>query len=170
MRIRRDPGIGPGGITTTSGQAGDATATAPRRSRRGHVGTAVARRFSAACSSVGQARQFLREQFVPASYDPGVEIVALMLSELATNAVQHAGTAFEVGIWVTPDPEGRSVLVRVTDEGPGFPVPQEPPADAPHGRGLRIVESLASSWGVEEQRGRSGKTVWFTARVGPGAS
>ena len=90
-----------------------------------------------------------------------------MLSELATNAVQHARTEFEVGIWVTPDGEGRSVLVRVTDQAPGFPVPQDPPADAPHGRGLRIIESLAAGWGVEMEHDRPGKTVWFTARVGP---
>jgi anti-sigma regulatory factor (Ser/Thr protein kinase) len=89
-----------------------------------------------------------------------------MLSELATNAVQHAETDFEVAIWVTPDAEGRSVLVRVTDEAPGRPVPLDPRADEPHGRGLRIVESLAAGWGVESQQGCPGKTVWFRSRLG----
>jgi anti-sigma regulatory factor (Ser/Thr protein kinase) len=91
-----------------------------------------------------------------------------MVSELATNAVQHAETEFEVAIWVTPDAEGRAVLVRVTDSSPGFPVLQEPVADEPRGRGLRIVESLAAGWGVESQQGCPGKTVWFSARLGSG--
>ncbi len=57
--------------------------------------------------------------------------------------------------------------VRVTDEAPGFPVPQQPPPDCPRGRGLRIVESLADAWGIEVQHGRPGKTVWFTSRLEP---
>jgi anti-sigma regulatory factor (Ser/Thr protein kinase) len=142
--------------------------TAPGDSSTGRVGTAVSRRFPAVCASVWQARHFLRDQLDSVSYDPDVEFLALMLSELATNAVQHAGTEFAVGIWVTPDAEGRSVLVRVTDTAHGFPVPQEPTADAPHGRGLHIVESLADGWGIEMQQSRPGKTVWFRARVGPG--
>jgi two-component sensor histidine kinase len=93
-----------------------------------------------------------------------------MVSELATNAVQHAQTEFEVGIWVTPDADGRSVLVRVTDNAPGSPAPQNPPVDAAHGRGLRIVEALAARWGVEQEEFGPGKTVWFRARVGPGAA
>lgn len=90
-----------------------------------------------------------------------------MLSELATNAVQHARTAFEVAIWVTPQAEGHAVLVRVTDGATGCPVARDAPADASHGRGLRIVESLAAGWGVEVPQGRPGKTVWFKANVGP---
>ena len=132
------------------------------RSTRGAV--TVARRFPAACRSVGEARHFLVEQ-IGGCCHRDVELLALMVSELATNAVQHAGTEFEVAVTMTPDAEGCDVLVRVTDEGPGFCALRVTPADAPHGRGLRIVESLAGAWGVEEQSGRSGKTVWFTARV-----
>ena len=89
-----------------------------------------------------------------------------MLSELATNVVQHASTEFEVEISVTPDAGGRSVRVRVSDEAPGFPTPQEPGMDAPHGRGLRIVESLADAWVIEVRRDRPGKTVWFDSLLG----
>lgn len=129
----------------------------------------IARRFPASCGSVGLARHFLVEHLGGGS-DEDVALVALMLSELATNAVQHAATEFEVAMTVTPDGAGRLVIVSVRDEAPGFPSPQEPPAEAPHGRGLRIVDALADAWGVEVQGDRPGKTVWFEARVGAGAA
>ena len=37
--------------------------------------------------------------------------------------------------------------------------------DAPHGRGLHIVRTLADAWGIEMQRDRPGKTVWFSSTV-----
>jgi hypothetical protein len=98
-------------------------------------------------------------------YIEGVELVALMLSELATNAVQHAGTEFEVDITMTREASLYCLRVGVTDQSPGLPVLPEPAADAPHGRGLRIVESLADAWGIEIRRGHPGKTVWFVARL-----
>ena len=88
----------------------------------------------------------------------------LMLSELATNAVQHAATEFEVGVRVAPD--GHRVRVEVTDAAAGFPTPQEQIADAPHGRGLHIVRTLADAWGIEMRRDRPGKTVWFSLPLG----
>jgi PAS domain S-box-containing protein len=125
------------------------------------------RHFPATGRSVGRARSFLL-QAVAAGGDDGPDL-ALMLSELATNAVQHAATGFDVTITLGAPDDGadgaRWVRVSVRDEAPGYPAPQEPAADAPHGRGLRIVESLADAWGVEVQRGRPGKTVWFASRV-----
>ena len=126
------------------------------------------RHFPAIPGSVGRARRFLL-QAVPAGGGDGPDLLALMLSELATNAVQHAATEFEVAITLGALSEGtdgaRWVRVAVSDGAPGHPAPEEPAADAPHGRGLRIVESLADAWGVEVQRGRPGKTVWFASRV-----
>lgn len=166
MRSPTIPGREPGVATPVRGPAEDAVPTSLRDIDPGDAGTTVVRRFAATAVSVGQARRFLLEQFSRGCHED-VEVTALMLSELATNAVQHADTCFEVAITVTPAlaDERRCVLVRVADEAPGFPTPHDPPPDAPHGRGLRIVESLAESWGVEVQRGRPGKTVWFTARV-----
>jgi PAS domain S-box-containing protein len=164
MQNRSNPGLAPGGVTTEGGTAvNDALATR-QDARTGDVGTTVARRFPAACASVGEARHFLLEQ-LRGDRDEDVQPLVLMLSELATNAVQHADTAFEVDISISPEVDGRSVHVRVTDEAPGFPVPQAPPADGLRGRGLRIVESLADAWGIEVQHGRTGKTVWFTSRL-----
>lgn len=146
------PGRGPGGVTALA-----ASADAAQRDAR----SKITRRFPASCGSVALARHFLLDH-LGGRYDEGVELAALMLSELATNAVQHAATEFEVAVTTTPEAGGCSVHVRVTDWAPGFPAPQEPPAESPHGRGLRIVEALADAWGVEVRRGRSGKAVWFT--------
>ena len=83
-----------------------------------------------------------------------------MLSELSTNAVQHAATEFEVSVHVAPD--CRRVRVEVSDGSAGFPTPPEQRPEAPHGRGLHIVRALADAWGIEMRRDRPGKTVWFS--------
>ena len=84
--------------------------------------TAAAHRFPATTSSVGQARRFLIAQ-LPGASDGEADALVLMLSELATNAVQHAATEFEVEVQVAPD--GHLVRVEVTDGAAGFPTPQE---------------------------------------------
>jgi PAS domain S-box-containing protein len=137
-------------------------ALADARGGGGEATTTAERRFPAACASVREARQFL-VQHLRAGADEDLEPLVLMLSELATNAVQHADTAFEVAITISPEAGGRAVHVRVTDEAAGFPVPQAAPPDGLRGRGLRIVESLADAWGIDVQHGRAGKTVWFTS-------
>ena len=123
----------------------------------------AARTFPAATASVGQARRFLLGH-VPGASDSEADALVLMLSELATNAVQHAATEFEVGVEVAPD--AHHVRVEVTDGAAGFPTPQEQAADAPHGRGLHIVRTLADAWGIELRRDRPGKTVWFSLPLG----
>ena len=59
--------------------------------------------------------------------------------------------------------------VGVSDAAPGFPIPQDHRVEAPHGRGLHIVSTLADAWGVEMQRHPPGKTVWFSAPL-PGVA
>ncbi len=135
------PGREPGAATHGAGPTEDAATGATR----------AARRFPSTCDSVGRARRFLLEQ-LPGGCANGGDLLALMLSELATNSVQHADTDYEVDIAVTEQAGGRWVRVGVSDEAPGLPTPQDPPPDAPHGRGLRIVESLADTWGVEVRR------------------
>jgi PAS domain S-box-containing protein len=126
---------------------------------------AAARRFPAVTSSVGQARRFLLAQ-LPGAADGEADALVLMLSELATNAVQHAATEFEVQVQVAPD--RHHVRVDVTDGATGFPTPQEQVADAPHGRGLHIVRTLADTWGIEMRRDQPGKTVWFSLSLAAG--
>jgi anti-sigma regulatory factor (Ser/Thr protein kinase) len=104
---------------------------------------------------VPAARQFVRDTLSDHSRNV-VEAVELMATELATNCVQHAQTAFELTIH-----DGRGqVRIEVRDTSTGRPVPQSPTPRERRGRGLRIVEAMSDSWGVESAP--RGKTVWFT--------
>ncbi|MFF8862396.1 SpoIIE family protein phosphatase [Streptomyces sp. NPDC015139] len=91
-----------------------------------------------------------------------------VVSELVTNAVVHAGTDVEVD-WRLE--ETGAFVVEVRDRHPSRaprdPLGREVPHDAAeHGRGLRLVATLAESWGVTYRKGA--KTVW--ARLPPGGS
>jgi hypothetical protein len=78
-----------------------------------------------------------------------VDAVALLVSELTTNAVVHAGTSFTVTISASD----RSLRVEVSD-GSG-----DPPVRTAHGMGLRVTDDVVSSWGWHPRA--AGKTVWF---------
>jgi two-component sensor histidine kinase len=87
--------------------------------------------------------------------DPEVaQLAALLVSELATNAVVHARTPFEVRVKI-----GRCLRVEVDDEIGGRPRLKTHHPSGGHGRGLHVVDAMASSWGVQEVA--AGKRVWF---------
>jgi signal transduction histidine kinase len=90
-----------------------------------------------------------------------VDAVGLIVSELATNAVRHAATAFIVTI----DQTARRVRIEVSDSGEGEPRLRSPRPTDPTGRGLRILDAMADTWGVVSATPRTGKTVWFTVAV-----
>jgi anti-sigma regulatory factor (Ser/Thr protein kinase) len=109
------------------------------------------RHFECDVNSVPESRDFINEALVDLSPEIRAS-VALMVSELATNAVVHARSAFVV----TVDRTVSSVRVEVSDQGQGNPQVISATPQDPHGRGLRIVERLSDSWGIE------GRSVWFT--------
>ena len=80
--------------------------------------------------------------------------VAQVVSELATNCTLHARSDFVVRLAV----EGESVRVEASDGVPGGLQARQYSSTATTGRGLRIVESLSSDWGVTATE--DGKTVW----------
>jgi anti-sigma regulatory factor (Ser/Thr protein kinase) len=87
--------------------------------------------------------------------------VLLLVSELVTNAVRHAGAGPEQPVQVQVLRGPRWVVVAVGDEGPGFTWHHTapPPGDGSGGWGLFIVDQIADRWGVE--RSASGARVWF---------
>ena len=94
----------------------------------------------------------------------------LLASELCENAVLHAGTEFELAVTVTE----HEVTVTVTDRGNGplemhLAQPrQRYGRAASHGRGLALVQRLASAWGTRhESDGRH--VIWFSLRRNPAA-
>jgi len=82
----------------------------------------------------------------------------LLVSELATNAVLHAGTDFEVAAQLLGD----AVEVSVTDHHPTRTLPQPVMSvdeELEGGRGLFLTSSLAQMWGVDYTS--TSKRVWF---------
>jgi anti-sigma regulatory factor (Ser/Thr protein kinase) len=105
-------------------------------------------------TSATVARQVTRKHLAVACPPEAVEIAALLVTELVTNAVLHARTAIVLAVDCTP---GR-VLIRVADESAALPRHRTYGADASTGRGIVLVDELATSWGVE--RSPHGKEVW----------
>jgi anti-sigma regulatory factor (Ser/Thr protein kinase) len=87
--------------------------------------------------------------------------VELMASELIANAVIHAGTP----VTVSARRRGDVVRVEVTDESSGRPRVKRHSAASPTGRGLHVVEALATTWGIDPAPTGPGKTVWFELRL-----
>jgi anti-sigma regulatory factor (Ser/Thr protein kinase) len=87
--------------------------------------------------------------------------VLLLTSELVTNAVIHAPGAIVLNVELLQN----RLRVAVVDHGPGRPVVQ-PPEDLsrPSGRGMVIVDSMSSAWGVDPLPGGA-KSVWFELRI-----
>jgi anti-sigma regulatory factor (Ser/Thr protein kinase) len=89
-----------------------------------------------------------------------LEGVRLVVSELVTNSVRHAGLSPDEQISLAVVISDGSVRGRVCDPGPGFEKPFEPRprTDLSGGWGLPIVERISDRWGVD----RNGcACVWF---------
>lgn len=111
--------------------------------------------------SVSSARHAVARMLERAAPVPIVvcEDVLLLVSELVTNAVLHAGTDTRVSATAQ---DGR-ITVSVSDDDPHHaPVVAQRGAMATNGRGVMLVDALASRWGVDLREGS--KVVWFEAR------
>ena len=89
-----------------------------------------------------------------------LEDVRLVVSELVTNSILHAGLSPDDQISLTVAVSGGSVRGRVCDPGRGFEMPSDPGprSDLSGGWGLPIVEMISDRWGVERNRHAC---VWF---------
>jgi anti-sigma regulatory factor (Ser/Thr protein kinase) len=114
------------------------------------------RSFSLEPESVGAARRFATDALSSLAGEV-LEAIELMVSELATNCIKHANSAFELTLVQRPE----EIRIEVTDQSGGAPAMRSPSPEEPTGRGLQIVNMLSETWGIEH-RAASGKTVWFT--------
>jgi len=111
-------------------------------------------------ASAATGARAVAEEFVAGAVDRrGLSDLALVVSELVTNAVVHGRGAITLKL----ERDGPIVRGEVVDEGGGFEREiRERGTDDVGGRGLMIVEALSSRWGVYE-----GTThVWFELDAG----
>jgi len=123
------------------------------------------RTIEAALSSVAPARRWAREKFEAAGLEPDVrDLLVLLVSEVVTNAVEHAAPPLLLCIDVTDE----ATRVEVKDRARRMPILRDPEPTEPGGRGIRFVNDLSTRWGTEPPQGPDGlKTVWFeVANVG----
>ncbi len=120
--------------------------------------------FAPTASSVAAARRFVTECLEQWDQETAVWTVQLLLSELATNAVLHAGgSGFTVGVEMLR--EG-GVRLTIADGSPRPPRLRDYGTSATTGRGVALVDQLARTWGVEPRPG--GKAVWCEIGTEPG--
>jgi anti-sigma regulatory factor (Ser/Thr protein kinase) len=113
--------------------------------------------------SIGAARRFVQSQLDAQEIEASVAV--LLTSELVTNVVQHARTPLTLVVRVES-----SVRVEVHDGVAATRAfreilarpPTNVPATSPGGRGLGLVSSLATRFGLDDEPGDGqGKIVWF---------
>ncbi|ACU70839.1 putative anti-sigma regulatory factor, serine/threonine protein kinase [Catenulispora acidiphila DSM 44928] len=114
-------------------------------------------------SAPAAARAFLTETCTRWHAEDFVTDAALVVSELITNAVRHAGTEMRLELEL----DDGMLTVRVHDRSPGLPRLIPPSERVFGGQGLAIVVQLAQAWGVAVEDG-GGKAVW--CRLGPRAA
>ena len=113
------------------------------------------------------ARRFVADEAacLPAEVVSDAE---LLVSELVTNAVVHGRSA--ITLRVNVDPPGIGVAVHDRGEDTVEVTPEPPDPETSGGRGLLIVRTLATAWGVTPSDPPPGKTVWFRLEPGMGAA
>jgi len=89
------------------------------------------------------------------------QAAALLVSEVTTNVVHHAGTPFSLCADLTE----QSLRVEVADGSPKQPIVKRPQTLETGGRGMALVSELADSWG-SELLPNGGKMVWFELSLG----
>jgi anti-sigma regulatory factor (Ser/Thr protein kinase) len=105
--------------------------------------------------SVAVARRWLASLLGIDDIDaPERDDAVLVLSELVTNAIRHAGSDVVCHAAVSP----AAIEIAVADSEPRLPVLEPPEPSRVGGIGLMITNALSSQWGVAEFAG--GKVVW----------
>lgn len=106
--------------------------------------------------SVAEGRRFVARTLAEWGCPELVPDAGLLVSETVTNAVRHSRTPVELKLSLT----GAELTVETVDDNCNPPQQREAEDTEESGRGLNLVDALASEWG--SRIGATGKTVWFT--------
>jgi anti-sigma regulatory factor (Ser/Thr protein kinase) len=110
--------------------------------------------------SIGVGRARVREVLAQWRQQDQADAACLLVSEIVANAVRYARSPAELRIYLTDS----EIIIEVSDDSTQLPQRGYPEPDDEAGRGLIIVDALATSWGARLTGG--GKTVWFTLAAG----
>lgn len=105
-------------------------------------------------ANVGTARRFVRDRLTGQVPDGVLDDLALVTSELVTNAFEHGSTG-PVGLSVAVDEAGATVTVTSRGNASGVPAVDQwvaAAADRVSGRGLGIVRQLVDDIDVQRSR------------------
>ena len=121
--------------------------------------TKFARLLAPDVEAASRARRALEELDVPIP-GPVKKDLELLVSEVVTNAVRHAGVSASDVIGLSVEVDRDRARVEVSDPGPGFqPTEATPTLFRESGWGLYLVGQLSDRWGVE--RTPQGTMVWL---------
>ena len=134
--------------------ASGAAADAAREVYGLHSNVIATRSFPAELDSVRAARHVTSDLLDGEAVQRLAEDAAIVVTELASNAVLHARSGFTLTISRT----ATSVKIAVRDSQPVVSAGDATPFDIQAGHGLSVVGQLASAWDVE--RLPDGKVVW----------
>jgi anti-sigma regulatory factor (Ser/Thr protein kinase) len=109
-------------------------------------------------ATVPRARAAFRDRFAGALADERLETATLLLSELVTNSVLHAGLARTQRVTLLATLRDGRLHAEVCDGGSSFERRVTGPAHERGGWGLYLVERLADRWGVNREHATC---VWF---------
>ncbi|WP_435238396.1 ATP-binding protein [Streptomyces sp. YPW6] len=110
----------------------------------------------------------------------GIEVARFLVSELATDAIQHArptktseasAHSTSIGtITLTLWPTDGGIILAVSDPAPRPPAPRPSDASSTGGRGLALIQTMANRWGYSPTQPYPGKIVWAEVPARPSSA
>jgi anti-sigma regulatory factor (Ser/Thr protein kinase) len=133
----------------------------PGRAARGYRRSVprVEETFNAEPRNISAARRFVADTLAEWDATAFEWAAVTAASELATNALLHAGTGFTLSLRL----DGGRLRLAVTDQSVRPPQQRGFGAHAATGRGLNLVYALSAAHGIESSA--AGKTVWCDVRA-----
>lgn len=115
----------------------------------------------AMATSAGEGRRFVAATLESWGLSGCSDLVVLLVSELVANVALHARTEAVLAL----SHSGGRLRAQVCDHSPQLPVRRHYGLASSTGRGILLLETLASEWGVEPRA--DGKCVWFVVDTTP---
>jgi anti-sigma regulatory factor (Ser/Thr protein kinase) len=103
---------------------------------------------------VQRARWFAVAAVEQWGHGRSLDVLALVVTELVTNAVVHGGGSCVLRL----EPGSGHVLVEVADSTSLVPAVRATDPDREQGRGMLLVDAMTAAWGVDVSP--AGKVVW----------